>query len=133
MSSLGSASQLVDWVSVHVVVPTLEIVRAPDALGDPHDVAQAALISLLQIAIIAAVFRPLESLAPAERWADRRLTRIDRLYTLLMLLGLFPIFSYLVLSPFALLLGAGATEGVVRVRDARHAVPWLDQHPWMLL
>ena len=32
--------------------------------------------------------RPLESLLPAERWQDRKLTTVDRNFTLLMLLGL---------------------------------------------
>ncbi len=133
MPSSSSVLQLVDWMSAHVVAPVLGLVHAETAFGDPRAVAQAMLVSLVQIAIIAAVFRPLESLAPAERWADRRLTRIDRLYTGLMLLGLFPLFSYLVLEPLGHLLGAGTGGGTSHPHDLRHAVPWLDHHPWILL
>ena len=92
------------------------------------------MIATLQIFIIACVLRPLEGVAPAERWADRRLTRVDQQYTLLMLLGLFPLFTYLVLTPFSNLLGGdthsgGGSESVFNIK---HWLPWLGQHPLLL-
>ncbi len=125
---------LADWLSAHVIVPTLSLLHAQNAFGDPKGVAEAVMIAVLQIGIISLVFRPLESLVPAERWTDRRLTRIDRLYTLLMLLGLFPLFSYLVLSPFSHLLG-GDTAGASAEStfNVKHWVPWFDHHPMLLL
>jgi sterol desaturase/sphingolipid hydroxylase (fatty acid hydroxylase superfamily) len=101
--------------------------------GNPNGFAGAGMITGLQIGIIVLIFRQLESLAPAERWTDRRLTKIDRLYTLLMLLGLFPLFSYLVLSPFSHLLGAGDVASTESSFNVKHWVPWFNQHPMLLL
>ncbi|MDR0781591.1 MAG: sterol desaturase family protein [Pseudomonadales bacterium] len=94
---------------------------------------EALLITLLQVGIIALVFRPLESLAPAERWENRRLTRIDQLYTLLMLFGLFPLFSYLILAPFGQWLGVAADANVEPSFNIKHWVPYLERHPLLLL
>jgi len=127
-------SQLVSGLSAHVVAPALGFLHAGDAFGAPDDVAEAAMIVFLQISIISFIFRPLETLAPAERWENRNLTKIDRLYTLVMLLGLFPLFSFMVLTPFSHLLGgetvAATTESTSNVK---HWVPWFQQHPMWLL
>jgi sterol desaturase/sphingolipid hydroxylase (fatty acid hydroxylase superfamily) len=57
------------------------------------------LLGLLQVATLYAVLRPLELLAPAERWSDRRSTRVDVLYTLLTRLGVIPLAIFLILTP----------------------------------
>jgi sterol desaturase/sphingolipid hydroxylase (fatty acid hydroxylase superfamily) len=85
--------------------------------------------------VIACIFRPLESLLPAEKWADRRYTRIDRTYTLVMLLGLNPLFAYLVLTPLANWLGGGApvaASGESEVSGLAHWMPWFQDHPFVL-
>lgn len=115
------------WLADHVVTPALQALGRHD---DPHDIAIALLLTALQLTLIAGVFRPLESLWPAERWQDRSLTRVDRTYTLLMLLGLFPLFSYLVLAPLASL--GGSPETVQGPHGLRAWVPWFQQHPWLL-
>ncbi|HXD35648.1 MAG TPA: fatty acid hydroxylase, partial [Rhodanobacter sp.] len=81
---------LVSWLSDHAVIPLLGALHLDGMPGDPRDIAAALLIATLQIAIIGFVFRPLETLFPAEKWADRKFTLVDRNYTLLMLLGIFP-------------------------------------------
>jgi hypothetical protein len=86
----------IDWVSVHAVTPVVNALHIAEAAGDPREIAAGILIALLQLFLIGCVMRPLESLLPAERWADRRHTTVDRNYTLLMLLGLFPLFSFLI-------------------------------------
>ncbi len=91
------------------------------------------MIVALQISIILFIFRPLESLAPAERWDNRELTKIDRLYTLVMLLGLFPLFSYLILQPFSHLLGATNGAEAESTFNVKHWFPWFAAHPWCLL
>jgi sterol desaturase/sphingolipid hydroxylase (fatty acid hydroxylase superfamily) len=95
--------------------------------------SEALMITLLQVGIIALVFRPLESLAPAERWENRKLTRIDQIYTLLMLFGLFPMFSFLILAPFSQLLGVASTTSEEPTFNIKHWVPWLGEHPLLLL
>lgn len=122
------------WLATHVSAPVLLFLHMQNSAGDPKEIAEAGMIAALQIFIIACVLRPLESMAPAEHWIDRRLTRIDRQYTLLMLLGLFPLFAYLVLTPLSNLFGGdtqagGGSEAVLNVK---HWFPWLGRHPLLL-
>lgn len=125
--------QLLDWLSIHAVTPIVSFLHIQDVAPAPREIAEAGVYTVLQICIIAFIFRPLESLAPAERWADRRYTKIDRLYTLLMLLGLFPLFSYAMLAPFAHFFGIGASNGGESTLTVKHMIPWFEHHPWMLL
>jgi len=126
-------SSLVLWVSGQVVVPVLSFLHLGKLAGDPNDIAAAILIALLQLVIISCLFRPLETFAPAEMWKDRKLTNIDRTFTLLMVLGLNPLFAFLVLTPFANLLGGGADVGtsVEPSGGLVGLIPGLDQHPYL--
>ena len=121
------------WLEIHAVIPLFGWLHVTDPSIRSGDVAEAMLTTLIQISIIAFIFRPLESIAPAEKWTDRKLTHVDRLYTLIMLLGLFPIFSYVVLMPFSQLLSGGAGEGSSSASDLKHLVPWFQTHPMVLL
>ncbi len=119
-----------DRVSLHVVTPVVNALNIAEAAGDPREIAAGILIALLQLFLIGGVMRPLESLLPAERWADRRHTTVDRNYTLLMLLGLFPLFSFLILMPIAHMLGGGpATK---EASGLKAWLPWFEDHPYML-
>ena len=122
------------WLADHGVIPVVQSLGIAQAAGDPREIAEAVLIAALQLLLIAGVMRPLESLIPAERWADRRHTTVDRHYTLLMLLGLFPLFSFLVLMPFAnmfahMLGGGPSTE---EASGLKAWFPWFEQHPYVL-
>ncbi len=129
VSSVAHAwSTLVDLLSRHAVAPLLDALHLRGLSDDPHDIAASLLIAALQLAIIGLVFRPLESLWPAERWEHRRLARIDFHYTWVMLVGVFPLFSFLVLTPLANLAGGGADAGTAG-HGLRDAWPWLDRHP----
>lgn len=126
-------SHLVLWISAQVVVPVLSLLHLGRLAGDPDDIAAAILIALLQLAIIVCIFRPLETFAPAEIWKDRKLTGIDRTFTLLMVLGLNPLFAFLILTPFANWLGGGADVGAAAAPSGGLAglIPGLDQHPYL--
>src|SRR5215471_10959578 len=89
--------QAVDWFSAHAIEPVLAFLHVDARLGAPEAIAEALLIAGVQVALIACVLRPLESLAPVEVWKDRKLTRVDRLSTLL-LIGLNPLFAFLALT-----------------------------------
>jgi sterol desaturase/sphingolipid hydroxylase (fatty acid hydroxylase superfamily) len=115
----------VAWTATEVLAPFLAWLGLGHA--GTHELATAMLLGVLQIGIVGLVFRPLESLAPAERWRDRRLTRIDRQYTLLMLLGLSPLFGYLALAPLAE--SAGLPESGYTLK---RLVPWFGSHPYAL-
>jgi sterol desaturase/sphingolipid hydroxylase (fatty acid hydroxylase superfamily) len=128
MSELPQIWQhLIAWVSSHGVAPILSALAWQD-LGSPDEIAEAVVIAVLQLGIIALIFRPLESLAPAERWEDRHLTRVDIQYTLIMLLGLFPLFSYLVLTPLSSYLG-GSVSSEESPLHITHWLPVLEAHP----
>jgi sterol desaturase/sphingolipid hydroxylase (fatty acid hydroxylase superfamily) len=130
---LSPWSQLVDATSLHAVAPFLHMLHLDGLAGDPREIAEAILISLLQVGIIAFIFRPLETLVPAETWTDRRLTRVDWQYTLMMLLGIFPMFSYLVLTPISNYFGGGDdSPGDTSLLGITHLIPALAHHPLAL-
>ncbi len=123
----------VHWMTSHVVAPFLALTHLAGVSGNPDDISAALLIAAIQVAVIGFVFRPLETLAPAEAWNDRRHTRIDRTYTLVMLLGLNPLFAYLVLMPLAHLFGAGAFDaGTSEAGGLTRWIPWFGHHPLVL-
>jgi sterol desaturase/sphingolipid hydroxylase (fatty acid hydroxylase superfamily) len=127
-------SQAVDWCAAHAVVPALDALHLQGLSGDPRDIAASLLIAAFQIAIIGFLFRPLEALFPAEHWSERRLTLPDRNYTVMMLLGIFPLFTYLFLMPFSHLFGGASAEvsSTGSPLALTHWVPWFDDHPWAL-
>lgn len=124
-------ARLVDGFNVHAVTPLLSGLHLTAHFGDPREVAEALLIALIQVFIIGAIFRPLETLVPAEPWSDRRLTRIDRTYTLIMLFGLNPLFAYLVLTPLAHALGDGGGAVDAGPSGLQAWLPWLQGHPYL--
>ncbi|MFC5740380.1 sterol desaturase family protein [Dyella tabacisoli] len=129
-------SHLIAWLSSHGVIPVLNFLHLNGLAGNPSEISEALLIAALQIGIIALIFRPLESLLPAEQWADRRLTRVDWQYTVLMLGGIFPLFAYLVLTPISNYFGGGADPAGASVDDSLLSItrwiPALNGHPLLL-
>ena len=125
-------SFLVDALTAHAITPFLIFVHLDGLAGDPREIAAALLIAFAQVCVIGLVFRPLESLAPAEKWRDRSLTRIDRTYTLVMLLGLNPLFAYLVLTPLANAFSGGGAGVAEASSGLAHWLPWFEQHPLVL-
>jgi sterol desaturase/sphingolipid hydroxylase (fatty acid hydroxylase superfamily) len=123
----------IDWLSATAVEPVLELLHLGDSVGNPDDLAEALLISLVQIAIIAGVFRSLEALAPAERWTDRRLTRVDRRFTLLLILiANNPLILFVALTPLARWLGTGAEQAVgMPFPGLLQFFPNIDAHPYL--
>ncbi|WP_458070902.1 sterol desaturase family protein [Rhodanobacter sp. BL-MT-08] len=123
------------WLSHHAVTPFLTLLHINGLAGNPDEIAAALMIATLQVAIIGLIFRPLETWFPAEQWADRKLTLVDRNYTILMLLGIFPLFTYLVLTPFSHLFGdsnANASDSTGSPLAISHLIPWFDHHPLLL-
>ena len=126
---------MADWLAAHAVVPMLTRLHLNGISGDPHDIAEAWMIAIIQVGIIALIFRPLESLAPAERWTDRKLTRVDRRFTLIMLMGLNPLFAYLVLMPLSHWLGvpgAASANPDDSLFSITHWFPGLREYPYVL-
>ncbi len=127
--------QAVSWLSTHFVVPVFSALHVLELSGDPKEIAQAMLLGLTQLAIIALIFRPLENVIPAERWPDRKSTWVDIEYTLIILLGLLPLFTYLVLNPLIHWLGAdtgAATADSEPLINLAGIFPVLGQHPLLM-
>jgi sterol desaturase/sphingolipid hydroxylase (fatty acid hydroxylase superfamily) len=125
---------LTTWLSVHAVTPFLTLLHINGLAGNPDEISAALMIAALQVAIIGLIFRPLETWFPAEKWADRKLTLVDRNYTVLMLLGIFPLFTYLVLTPFSHLFGdsSASDSSTGSPLAISHLIPWFDHHPLLL-
>lgn len=122
------------WLALHAVSPVLGWTGIGNAAGDPRDIAEGAMIAILQVGIIGLIFRPLESVFAAEPWPDRKLTTIDRTYTLLMLGGIFPLFTFVVLTPFAKLLGGDTDASASPTYGLTVWFPTLAAHPvWAFL
>ncbi|WP_161782338.1 sterol desaturase family protein [Oleiagrimonas soli] len=100
----------------------------------PTDIATALMISAAEVACIVLLFRPLESLIPAEHWPDRRFARIDRFYTLLKYFGVLPIFVYLLFQPAVFEIGrlfgdsGSGADGPSSLISLQELLPWLRGH-----
>jgi sterol desaturase/sphingolipid hydroxylase (fatty acid hydroxylase superfamily) len=70
-------------------------------VDDAYTATEWFLLGLLQVGLLYAMLRPLETLFPAERWDDRRGVGVDVIYTLLNRLGALPLLVFLVLTPLA--------------------------------
>lgn len=120
----------VDWFSAHAVGPVLAFAHLDALFGEPEAIAEALLIGLVQIAIIGCLFRPLETLLPAERWQDRRLTGVDLRFAF-ALVGLSPLLAFLVLSPFARAFGNLLDWIGLPADGLLHYIPRIEQHPYL--
>lgn len=116
----------------HVITPLLALLHVAGMTDSPHDIATAIMISAAEVLCIVLLFRPLETLVPAEHWSDRRYARIDRFYTLLKYFGVLPIFTYLMLQPFVYwvgtLFGAAGGNGPASLITLQEVVPALRGH-----
>lgn len=89
-------------------------------------------LGILQIAVILLIFRPLELLAPAQRWENRKLVRVDVVYTLLNKLGIIPLAIFLILLPLNdELMEFTRTVGFV-LPTVEQIIPWLRDKPLLL-
>lgn len=118
-----------DWTTRHAVQPALTSMHLQWLDSQAEDIARYFLLTLVQVAIVAFVLRPAESLWPAEQWDNRLTTGIDCRYTLIKLFLVLPLFTYLVLFPLNRWMGgdsAGDGAGLVSVQEV---APWLGHHP----
>ena len=87
------------WLFMTVVEPLLFRFDGAGVMEQAYDGTEFFLLGLLQIGVLYAVLRPLESWRPAERWPHRREVGVDVLYTFLHRLGLFSLALFFFLDP----------------------------------
>lgn len=96
------------WLFEHAVQPMLYVTGQMRFQEQGYAATEWFLLGALQVIVLWAVLRPLEALAPAEAWSDRRATRVDIVYTLLNRLGLIPLAIFLLITPLVDALGEGS-------------------------
>ena len=95
------------------------------------DATEIFLYGLLEIGFLALVLGWLERVAPAEVQTDLKQRRLDRLYTLLHRLGLFPLFAFLLLTPILdSLEGQLRLWGVSRLNLEQTLAQWSSAPGW---
>lgn len=87
------------WVFEWAVLPVLYGLGLMSYAELAHDALDEVILGLLQVLAAFAILRPLEGWRPVERWADRRLVRVDILYTLVERLGLLGMLFFFTLQP----------------------------------
>ncbi len=101
------------WLFVTLVQPLLWHLHLMDMDDLAYDNLLWVVAGALQVALVYLVLRPLEWLAPLERWENRRGIGPDVFYTLVNRLGLVPLLFFLTLQP---------------VFD--HLLAWMHLHGW---
>ncbi|AIF48936.1 sterol desaturase family protein [Dyella japonica] len=125
-------ASMLAWTCTHAVHPVLQWLHLSWLDSQASDIARYFLLTIAQVAIIALVLRPLESVWPAERWEQRRTTAIDGRYTLIKLFVVLPLFTYLVLFPLNQWMGGDSNGDGAGLVSIQQGVPWLAGHPLVL-
>ena len=87
------------WLFVTLVQPALWHLHMMDMDDLAYDGLLWVVYGALQVLLLYLVLRPLEWLAPLERWENRRGIGADVIYTLVNRLGLLPLILFLTLQP----------------------------------
>ncbi len=87
------------WLFTTLIQPALFAAGAIDLGEKFFDATEWLILGAIEIAVLYALLRPLESRYPAEGWRDRRGVGPDVIYTLLSRLGVLPMTIFLLLSP----------------------------------
>lgn len=120
------------WILETVVHPLLFRFGYMTFFEDAPFVVETLMLGVVQIAVILLVFRPLERLAPAEQWPDRKLARVDIVYTLLSKLGVLPFVVFIVLYPVNDWLQDLVRDQDLVLPTVEQSVPWLRDQPLLL-
>jgi len=117
------------WLFETIVLPLLYHTGFMSYADDASDATGMFVLGVAEIALIYATLRPLEAVAPVERWETRRGVRVDVLYTFLYQAGALPLLFFLLLNvPLAELDYALRAIGYLPP-NLEELVPWLGLHP----
>ena len=73
----GLYTTALNWTTLHAAHPVLVALHLSWLLSQAPDIAGYFLLTLVQMAVIICVLRPLENVWPVERWERRTSTSID--------------------------------------------------------
>jgi sterol desaturase/sphingolipid hydroxylase (fatty acid hydroxylase superfamily) len=111
---INAVAWLQTWLFESAVQPALYALDLAVYTDPAYDSLEWLIWGALEVAVLFAVLRPLESLFPAERWADRREVGVDVLYTMLYRLGIVPLAFFFLLTPVV-----DAAESALRLEGFR--------------
>lgn len=108
-----------------LVQPMLFAMGQGNLLEDAYDATGWLLVGLVQLAIMLAVFAPLQRWRPVDRGAARHHARVDVVYTLIHRLGLFRLGVFFLVGPWLDgLFGAAAVHGLHGIQLDAWMAPW---------
>lgn len=87
------------WLLDTLVQPLLLALGMGSYVETAFDGVEFFLLGVLQLSAAYLLLRPLEALRPIEVWADRKLVRLDVLYSFLDRLGIIPLAVFVLLAP----------------------------------
>lgn len=92
-------AELHSWVFETIVQPSLYRFGFMNWDERAYEGTELFLIGAIELLLLFIIFRPIERLAPAEVWTDRRESRVDIIYAMLAKLGILPLFFFVILQP----------------------------------
>lgn len=117
------------WLFDTLAQPLLFALGLGEYVEVAFDSVEFVLLGMLQLGLAYLILRPLESLWPAERWANRRSVRVDVLYSLLDRLGVVPLGVFALLAPLFMAVESSLRLAGYIPRQLEDWLPSLDQHP----
>ena len=87
------------WIFLHLLQPLLYQLGWIGYDEQVFDAIAIFMYGVIQVTLVYLIVRPLEMLAPVEKWDDRKAVRVDIIYTLLTRLGLLPLVFFFLLTP----------------------------------
>lgn len=117
------------WLFESIVQPLLYHLGFMSYIEDAYDATGDFVLALAEIGLIYAILRPLEAIAPIEKWTSRRDVWPDVIYTFLYKTGALSFIFFLLLT-----IPLGELDLLLREvgylpPNLEELVPWLGAHP----
>ena len=112
-----------------LVQPALVALEMTNWSEFAFDGVEHVMLGMVQIGLILLVLRPLEAWRPVEHWQDRKVARVDIVYSLLNKLGVIPLMLFFVLTPIQGMIDAGLRAFEFAPVLLEQRVDWLANKP----
>ncbi|MBM3341369.1 MAG: sterol desaturase family protein [Betaproteobacteria bacterium] len=116
------------WIFEAAVQPVMFSLGLMAYAEDAYEGLGMAMVGVIEIAVLVALFKPLEAWRPVEQWAEKRAVRTDVIYTWLNRLGVLPLAIFLLLViPVNELEIWLRMHGIVRP-NIEDVMPWIERN-----